>query len=65
MIAICQKDTGAKWKKLSMAKQLQQQNKVVLDYKPKYTAKYTWTVNFQMFKLVLEKAKDPEIKLPT
>ena len=24
----------------------------------------TWTVNFQMFKLVLEKAKDPEIKLP-
>ena len=25
----------------------------------------TWTVNFQMFKLVLEKAKEPEIKLPT
>ena len=25
----------------------------------------TWTVNFQMFKLVLEKAEDPEIKLPT
>ena len=24
-----------------------------------------WTVNFQMFKLVLEKADDPEIKLPT
>ena len=24
-----------------------------------------WTVNFQMFKLVLEKAKEPEIKLPT
>ena len=24
-----------------------------------------WTVNFQMFKLVLEKAEDPEIKLPT
>ena len=24
-----------------------------------------WTVNFQMFKLVLEKAKGPEIKLPT
>ena len=23
------------------------------------------TVNFQMFKLVLEKAKEPEIKLPT
>ena len=23
-----------------------------------------WTVNFQMFKLVLEKAKEPEIKLP-
>ena len=25
----------------------------------------TWTVNFQMFKLVLEKAGEPEIKLPT
>ena len=25
----------------------------------------TWTVNFQMFKLVLEKAMEPEIKLPT
>ena len=24
-----------------------------------------WTVNFQMFKPVLEKAKEPEIKLPT
>ena len=25
----------------------------------------TWTVNFQMFRLVLEKAEEPEIKLPT
>ena len=25
----------------------------------------TWTVNLQMFKLVLEKAEEPEIKLPT
>ena len=24
-----------------------------------------WSVNFQMFKLVLEKADEPEIKLPT
>ena len=24
-----------------------------------------WTVNVQMFKLVLEKAEEPEIKLPT
>ena len=24
-----------------------------------------WTVNFQVFKLVLEKAEEPEIKLPT
>ena len=24
----------------------------------------TWTKNFQMFKLVLEKAEEPEIKLP-
>ena len=26
---------------------------------------YTWTINFQMFKLVLQKAEEPEIKLPT
>ena len=25
----------------------------------------TWTENFRMFKLVLEKAQEPEIKLPT
>ena len=25
----------------------------------------TWTVNFQMFILVLEKAEEPEIRLPT
>ena len=25
----------------------------------------TWTVNFQMFKLTLEKAEEPEIQLPT
>ena len=25
----------------------------------------TWTINFQMFKLVLEKVGEPEIKLPT
>ena len=25
----------------------------------------TWTVNLQIFKLVLEKAEEPEIKLPT
>ena len=25
----------------------------------------TWTVNFQMFKLVLEKAEEPEFQLPT
>ena len=24
-----------------------------------------WTMNFLMFKLVLEKAEEPEIKLPT
>ena len=24
-----------------------------------------WTVNFQMFKMDLEKAEEPEIKLPT
>ena len=24
-----------------------------------------WTMNFQMFKVVLEKSEEPEIKLPT
>ena len=52
-------------KTLSMAKQLEQQTKVVLDDNAKYTAKYTWTVNFQMFKLDLEKAEEPVIKFPT
>ena len=28
-------------------------------------ASITWTKNFQMFKLDLEKAEEPEIKLPT
>ena len=31
--------------------------------KPGFTN--TWTMNFQMFKLVLEKAEEPEIKMPT
>ena len=31
-------------------------------YKPSINS--TWTVNFQMFKLDLEKAEEPEIKLP-
>ena len=38
----------------------------------KYCSKFSkpdfsnmWTVSFQMFKLVLEKAEEPEIKLPT
>ena len=31
--------------------------------KPGFNSK--WTVNFQMFKLILEKAEEPEIKLPT
>ena len=32
---------------------------------PKAHFSSTWTVNFQMFKLVLEKAEEPETKLPT
>ena len=32
-------------------------------FKPSFNS--TWTVNFQMFKLDLEKAGEPEIKLPT
>ena len=32
-------------------------------FKPGF--KSTWTMNFQMFKLDLEKAEEPEIKLPT
>ena len=35
----------------------------MLFFKPGFSN--TWTVNFQMFKLVSEKAEEPEIKLPT
>ena len=39
-------------------------SKVMLKFsKPGFSN--TWTVNFQMFKLVLEKAEESEIKLPT
>ena len=39
-------------------------SKVMLKFsKPGFSN--TWTVNFLMFKLVLEKAEEPEIKLPT
>ena len=39
-------------------------SKVMLKFsKPGFTN--TWTVNFQMFKLVLEKAEEPEVKLLT
>ena len=39
-------------------------SKVMLKFsKPSFSN--TWTMNFQMFKLVLEKAEEPEIKLPT
>ena len=34
-----------------------------LDSKPGFNS--MWTINFQMFKLDLEKAEEPEIKLPT
>ena len=32
-------------------------------FKPGFNS--TWTVNFQMFKLVFEKAEEPELKFPT
>ena len=39
-------------------------SKVMLKFsKPGFNS--MWTVNFQMLKLVLEKAEEPEIKLPT
>ena len=39
-------------------------SKVMLKFsKPDFSN--TWTVKFQMFKLILEKAEEPEIKLPT
>ena len=34
-------------------------------YDPKASFSSTWTKNFQMSKLDLEKAEEPEIKLPT
>ena len=40
-----------------------QKKKKAMPKKPGFSN--TWTMNFQMFKLVLEKAEEPEIKLPT
>ena len=40
-------------------------SKVMLKILPKPGFSNMWTVNFQMFRLVLEKAEEPEIKLPT
>ena len=42
----------------------------ILQARLQYTARLyielrAWTVNFQMFKLDLEKAEEPDIKLPT
>ena len=37
----------------------------ILQYNSPIVFNNTWTENFQMFKLVLEKAKEPEIQLPT
>ena len=36
-----------------------------LENSPSHASTVTWTVNFWMFKLVLEKAEEPEIKLTT
>ena len=40
-------------------------NKIMLKIHQYMNFSNTWTENFQMFKLVLEKAEEPEIKLPT
>ena len=40
-------------------------SKVMLKILQARLQQYMWTVNFLMFKLVLEKAEEPEIKLPT
>ena len=40
-------------------------SKVMLKILQKQGYTSTWTENFQMFKLGLEKAEEPEIKLPT
>ena len=40
-------------------------SKVILKILQARLQQRTWTENFQMFKLVLEKAEEPEIKVPT
>ena len=44
---------------------ISQASKVTLKILSKPGFSNMWTLNFQMFKLVLEKAEGPEIKLPT
>ena len=40
-------------------------SKVMIKILQAHVFSNTWTMNFQMFKLVLEKAEEPDIKLPT
>ena len=40
-------------------------SKVMLKFSKPSFSKFTWMMNFQMFKLDLEKAEEPDIKLPT
>ena len=42
-----------------------QQLKLDMEQFSKWGFNSMWTVNFQMFNLDLEKAEEPEIKLPT
>ena len=52
------------WKKLSLMFDSNNKN-IFMNYLKNQSFKSMWTVNFQMFKLDLEKAEEPEIKLPT
>ena len=54
---------GHDWRNLAAAAPAHASKEMLKISKPGFN--YLWTVNFQMFKLDLEKAEEPEIKLPT
>ena len=63
-IPIPKKGNAKEWSNYRTFALISHASKVMLKFsKPGFNN--TWTVNFQMFKLILEKAEEPQIKLPT
>ena len=64
-IAIPNKGNAKKFSNYHTIALISHTNKVMLKFCKEGVFNSTWTENFQMFKLDLEKAEEPEIKFPT